>query len=387
MVPIKYSLRSLAVRKATTLATGLGIALVVLVLAASQMLSAGIARTLRASGREDIAIVLRKGSDNELGSVIEDPQVGLIGAMAGVRKSQGKPVAAAEVIMVSAAEKVGEPGVTNLQVRGVEDTVFAFRPTIKITEGRMPNPGADEAIVGSRIRGRMVGVDLGKSFELKRNRKVAVVGVFEDGGSSYESEVWVGLDTLRTSFGREGTRSSVRVQLESVSQFDAFKDAVESDKRLGLSAMRETVYYDKQSEGTSLFISVLGTIISVFFSLGAIIGAAITMYAAVANRQREIGILRALGFSRSAILVSFVAESVLLSFAGGIVGILAALSLKNAKLSMINFASWSEVVFTFEPTPGIIVSGLVFSIVMGLVGGALPAIRAARTSPVVAMRG
>lgn len=387
MVPIRYNFRSLAVRKATTLATAIGIGFVVFVLTGSQMLSEGITKTLTSSGRDDIAIVLRKGSDNELSSTIEDSQISLITGQVGVKSSNGKPLSAAEVIVVAAMEKIGSPGVTNLTLRGVGDDVLTFRPSVKVIAGRAPKPGSDEAMVGVRIRGRFRGTDLGQKIEIKKNRAVTVVGIFEDSGSSYESEAWVDIDTLRTSFGREGMRSSVRVQLDSKERFDAFQMAVEQDKRLGLTAMRETKYFEKLSENTSIFFKALGIVVTVFFSIGAIIGAAITMYAAVANRQREIGILRALGFSRFALLVSFVSESVFLALIGGLLGTAGALILGTVKLSVMNFSSWSEIVFTFEPTVGILTAGIVFSLVLGFLGGFLPALRASRVSPVIAMRG
>ncbi|HQY64426.1 MAG: ABC transporter permease [Myxococcales bacterium] len=388
MVPIRYNLRSLAVRKVTTVATALGIGLVVGVLAISMMLSNGIKKTLGASGHDDVAIVLRKGSDNELGSTIEDANVGLLTTPTQVKGAgAGAPAFVAEVVVVTAVEKLGAKGVTNLLVRGVNDDVLAFRPTVTLVEGRAPKPGVDEAIVGQRVRGRFRGMELGQRFDIKKNRPVTVVGVFSDQGSSHESEVWVPLDTLRSSFGREGIRSSVRVRLSSPGAFADYQRAVEQDRRLGLQAMRETTYYEKQSEGTGLFITVIGTLVSVFFSLAAILGAAITMYAAVASRSREVGILRALGFSRFSILVAFVIESMMLSGLGGLVGLGAALALGGQKVSMMNFASGSEVVFTFEPTPGIVLTGVVFSLVMGLLGGFLPALRAARVPPVVAMRG
>jgi putative ABC transport system permease protein len=229
-------------------------------------------------------------------------------------------------------------------------------------------------------------VDLGQGFDLRKNRPVTVVGVFTDNGSSHESEVWVDRDTLRSAFGREGGVSSVRVRLESPSKLDGFRVAVEQDKRLGLQVMRETTYYEKQSEDLSLFIRIMGTMIAVFFSIGAMIGAAITMYAAIANRQREIGTLRALGFSRLSILASFLAESMLLALVGGAIGMIASLGMGFVKFSMVNFASWSEIVFTFDPTPEILGTTLIFALVMGLFGGFFPAIRAARVSPVVAMR-
>ena len=241
-------------------------------------------------------------------------------------------------------------------------------------------------IIGERIRGRFEHVDLGQSFELRKNRPVTVVGVFTDGGSSHESEIWVDRDTLRSAFGREGAVSSVRVRLESAAKLDGFRVAVEQDKRLGLQVMRETTYFEKQSENLSLFIGVMGSLIAIFFSIGAMIGAAITMYAAVANRQREIGTLRALGFSRISILASFLAESTLLALAGGALGALASLGMGFVKFSMVNFASWSEVVFSFDPTPEILGRALLFALVMGIFGGFFPAVRAARVSPVVAMR-
>lgn len=387
MVPFRYNLRSLTVRKATSLATAFGIALVVFVLAAALMLSAGIKRTMAASGQDDVAIVMRKGADNELSSTIEDPQVGLIKAMPGVKQEGGLPFGAGEVIVVGAMEKIGATGVSNVQIRGVPDDWAKFRPQVHLVAGRAPHPGSDEVMVGQRIRGRFKGTDLEQSFELKKNRPVKVVGVFADGGTSYESEVWASLDALRTSYGREGIVSSVRVRLESPAKFDAFQAAVEQDKRLALQALRETKYYEKQSEGTSIFITAVGTLVAIFFSVGAMIGAMITMYAAVSNRQREIGTLRALGFSRISILISFVLEAVTLSLSGGLLGILASLAMSTVKLSMMNFASWSEIVFTFEPTPQVLLTAFLFAGFMGLFGGFLPAVRAARVSPIAAMRG
>lgn len=388
MIPIRYNLRSLSVRKATTLATAGGIALVVFVLASSLMLSAGIRKTLGASGKRDNAIVLRMGSDAELGSVIEESSVPLILAAPGVKAdARGQPLGAAEIVVVGAMEKLGAEGVTNVAIRGVGDDVMRFRPEVHLVAGRPPKPGTDEALVGARIRGRIRGVDLGQTFDIKKNRPVTVVGVFEAEGSAYESEIWVDREILRQAYGREGIVSSVRVRLDSPTKFDAFRAGVENDKRLGLSAVPEALFYEKQSEGASLFVSALGGVVSVFFAVGAMIGAMITMYAAVANRQREIGTLRALGFSRSSVLGSFLLEAVLLSAVGGGVGALASLAMGFVHLSMVNLASWSEVVFSFDPTPQVIGVALAFACGMGLVGGLFPAVRAARTSPLMAIRG
>ncbi len=387
MIPIRYNVRSLLVRKPTTIATALGIALVVFVLATSLMLSAGIKKTLGTTGRDDVAIVLRKGSYNELGSVVEDAKVGILLAMPGVKHTDAGAVSVREVIVVAAMDKIGASGTANVQIRGTSDDAMSFRPGVRIVAGRAARPGTDEAVIGQRIRGRFLGTDLDQSFELQKGRTVKIVGVFEDGGSSHESEIWVGIDVLRTAYRRLGIVSSVRVQLDSPRSFEAFQAAVRQDKRLGLDALREPSYYEKISEGASGFVGGMGTLVAVFFSIGAMIGAAITMYGAAANRQREIGTLRALGFSRGAVLLSFIMESVLIAAAGGVVGLAASFSMRAVRFSVMNYASWSEIVFSFEPTAATLGTALGFAGVMGLVGGIFPAIRASRISPVVAMRG
>jgi putative ABC transport system permease protein len=389
MIPISYNVRSLAVRRTTTIATAFGIALVVFVLASSLMLGSGIEKTMGRSGRPDYAFVLRKGSDAELSSSIENRLVSLIMAAPGVAKDgSGAPLGSGEVMVVITLDKLGTDNqVSNVQVRGVTEASLALRPEVRIVEGRPARPGTDEVIVGKAIRGRFKGVDLQSSFDLKKNRPMTVVGVFDSGGSSFESEIWADIDTVRTSFGREGLVSSVTVKLESRGQFDVFAAAVGTDKQLGLEAMRESAYYEKQSEDTRKFVTYFGVVIAVLFSAGAMIGAMITMYAAVSQRRREVGTLRALGFSRFSILMSFVLEAVILALVGGVVGALAATAMSLVKFSMMNFATFSEIVFSFDPTPSILGTSLLFGGAMGLLGGILPAVRAARTSPIEAMRG
>jgi putative ABC transport system permease protein len=271
-------------------------------------------------------------------------------------------------------------------VRGVTETSLKIRPDVHVVDGRPPQPGTDEVMIGKSLVGNYAGMQLGSSFELKKNRPVKVVGVFEASGSSFESEVWADVDTARSSFGREGVVSSVVVRLDSPAKFEAFRATVESDKRLGLEALIETKYYEKQSEGTRIFILALGITISIFFSMGAMIGALITMQAAVAQRQREIGTLRALGFSRFSILFSFLLESCVLAIAGGLLGAVAAFCMGFVKISMMNFATWQEVTFSFDPNPMVLLVAILVAGVMGLVGGFFPAFKAARVSPVAAMR-
>ncbi len=387
MIPVSYNVRNLAVRKATTVASAGGIALVVFVLASSLMLSEGLRRTLASSGRADTAIVLRKGNNAELSSTIDDPTVSIVRSAPGVKaKSDGTPMAVGELMVVAFMETSDGKGRTNVQLRGVPSDVTDFRPDVRVIEGRPLKPGTDEVMVGRAISGRFKNLRLGDSFELRKNRPVKVVGVFEAGGTSFESEVWADLEILREAFGRRGVVSSVRVRLDSPSRFEGFEAAIESDKRLGLDAMPEREFYEKQSEGTTLFITAMGVLIAVFFSVGAMIGAMITMYAAVANRRREVGVLRALGFSRLNIVMSFLFESLLIAGIGGAVGAVASLAMGFVSFSMMNFATWSEIVFRFTPTPQIIGASLVFGGVMGVVGGFFPALRAASVSPIDAMR-
>jgi putative ABC transport system permease protein len=388
MVPLSYSIRNLRVRAATTAATALGVGLVVFVFATVLMLSEGIKRTLGRTGSADVAVVLRDGSDAELSSGIDMPAAGLIMNSPEVRRrADGHPDAVAESVVVIILDKLGTEGVSNVSIRGVTDDVWDFRRSVRVIAGRKPRPGSDECLIGAAIRGRFRGLDLGQSFEAKKNRRLTVVGVIADNGSSFESEVWVDREVLRTAFGRESVVSSVRVHLTSESAFGALKSSLESNRQLGVDVKREIAWYEEQSQGTSLFIKAIGLLVAVFFSVGAMIGAMITMHAAVAARQREIGTLRALGFSKFSILASFLFESVVLSLLGGVLGALGATLMRFAHFSIVNFASWSEIVFEFAPTPGILGSALVFAGVMGLFGGMFPAVRASRMPILEALRG
>lgn len=387
MVPIKYNVRSLIVRKATTAAAAFGLALVVFVFACALMLANGVEKTFGRTSDPSVAIVVRKGSDNEMTSIVEDAQVSLVLAQAQQVGASKKPTGVGEVLVVILMDKIGVDGVSNVTVRGVPEDALAFRPTAKIVEGKAAAPGSDEVVIGSAIRGRFKGLEIGQSFELKKNRPVKVVGVFSDEGSSFESEVWADVHVTRQAFGRDASVSSVRVRLDSPSKFDAFKALVESDRVAGLVAQREQDFFEKQSEMTGVMLKVLGGMIAFFFSIGAMIGATITMNAQVAGRSREIGTLRALGFSKFSILTSFLLESVFLALVGGALGAACSMAMKAVKITMVNAGTWSEIVFGFEPSPKIVITSLVVAGGMGLVGGFLPAIRAARVSPIEAMRG
>jgi putative ABC transport system permease protein len=388
MIPITYNLRNLAVRKTTSLATAAGLALVVFVFASALMLANGVRKTMTRAGSEDIALVMRKGAESELQSNIDDSKAAVVRASAGIAKgAQGNPLAVAETVVVVLLDKQGTDGFSNVQVRGVEDGVLEFRPHAKIIAGRAARPGTTEVVVGRALRGRFKGMDVGGSFELRKDRAVNVVGVFEDQGAVTESEIWADRELLRAAFGRQGLVSSMRVKLETAGAFDAFKSGLEQNRQLDVGVERESAYYERQSEGTSTLVTALGMIIASFAALGAAIGAMVTMYSAVANRQKEIGTLRALGFEGGSIVFAFVLESFVLALVGGAVGAVAALGMSFVHFAVMNYATWSEVVFSFEPKPQIILAALGFAGGIGLFGGLLPAVRAARVQPVDAMRG
>jgi putative ABC transport system permease protein len=384
MVPVQYNARSLLVRKVTTLATALGIALVVFVFAAALMLGEGVKRALTTSGRTDTVIVLRKGSDAELSSAIGNDYLGLFRGPAQVSQAGG---VIGEIVVIITIERSDGSGVSNVLVRGTPPDGIAFRPEVKITSGRAPKPGTNEVVVGKGISRRFKGIAPGESFELRRNRPLQVVGEFTADGSSYESEVWGDLDVVRRSLGREAVVSSVRVRLRSPADFDAYRQTIETDKRFSMKVMREADYFEKQSQATSGLLRGMGLAFAILFSFAAMIGAAITMNGAVAHRTREIGTLRALGFSRGSLLLSFMLEAVVLAVAGGVIGSVLVLLLSFVTFPVLNFQTFSEIVIRFQATPSVFITSLVFSGVMGLVGGLIPAIRASRVSPVEAMRG
>ncbi|HEY6175289.1 MAG TPA: ABC transporter permease [Kofleriaceae bacterium] len=383
MVPVQYNARSLMVRKTTTLATAGGIALVVFVFAGALMLREGVNRAFAASGRTDTVVIVRKGSDAELSSAIGNEYLALFRSPAQVSQSGGM---IGEIVVVLIGDHADGSGSSNVLVRGTPPEGIAFRPEVKITSGRAPKPGTNEVIVGSGIAGRFKGLAIGSSFDLKRNRPLNIVGVFSAGGSSYESEIWGDLDYIRNSLGREAIVSSARVRLNSAADFDAYRDQIENDKRFSMKAMREPDYLDKQSEQTRVFLSFSGILMAVLFSIAAMLGAAITMNGAVAHRSREIGTLRALGFSRRAILTSFLLEAIVLAVVGGAIGGALVQLLSVVRFPIINFQTFSEIVIRFTVTRGVLMSSLIFTIVMGLLGGLIPAIRASRVSPIEAMR-
>lgn len=387
MLPVAYTLRSLSARRTTALSAALGIALVVFVLSAAAMLARGVEVTLARTGRPERAIVLRLGSDSELSSTIDAELVERVLDGPHVRRAgDGALLGAGEVLVVVALERLGGGGESNVQVRGLDARSFAVRGGVEIIAGRAARPGTDEAIVGHRLRGRFRGTEIGESVELAPHRSVTVVGAFTDGGSALESEVWADIETVRSSSGRAGLVSSVRVVLDSPAAYADFAAWLGRDRALGVVPLREDVYYERQSSQTALFVRALGWLLGGLFTIAACLGAMVTMHASVAERRFEIATLRALGFSRGAVLASFLLEAWALAALGGALGASASLALGWVRLSAVNIASWSEVVFSFAPTPLMLLGAAMGGGLMGLAGGLVPAIAATRVSPAHAMR-
>lgn len=384
-IPLSYSFRNLWTRRLTTALTAGGMALVVFVFTVVLMLDAGLKKTLVATGSPDNVVVIRRSAGSEVQSGVERLQAAIVESLPQVALGEGglRQVSKESVVLI-ALNKRGSGKPANVVIRGVAPLGQILRPQVRLIAGRMFRPGANEVIAGRSIAERFVGAGLGESVRFG-GRDWVVVGVFDAGKTGFDSEIWGDADLLMQSF-RRPVYSSLLFRLTEPGAFAAAKASIESDQRLTLEAKRETQYYLDQSEQLSKFIRILGLSLSVIFSLGAMIGATITMYAAVANRVGEIGTLRALGFPRRSILAAFLFESLFLSLLGGAVGLGMASLMQFFTISTMNWQSFSELAFTFTLTPAIIVQSTLFSLAMGLVGGFLPSARAARLNIVDALR-
>ena len=385
-IPISYNVRNLWARRLTTSLTVTGITLVVFVFAAVLMLAEGVKQTLVSTGSDDNVIIVRKSAQSELVSAIGRENSSIISTFPEVAVgADGKPMATADVVTIVNLSKKGTHDMANVPVRGVSTGAIAMRPQVKMKEGWMFQQGSLEVIVSDGIASSFEGAALGQTLQIGTGHWT-IVGIFDAGRSGFGSEIWVDADQLMLIFNRP-VYSSLTVKLRNVNDFDALKNRMESDQRLAeLDPKREKAFYEEQSQGMAVFIRVLGLIITIIFSAGAMIGAMITMYAAVANRTVEIGTLRALGFRRRSILGAFLLEAMTLSLIGGGLGLLLASFLEFVSFSTTNFTSFTELAFGFHLTPTIALSTLLFSIVMGVIGGFLPAVRAARLNIISALR-
>jgi len=384
-IPFSYSLRNLLTRRFTTFLTASGMALVVFVFASVLMLAEGLQKTLVETGSYENVVVIRKAAGSEVQSGVDRLQASIIETQPEIAiGNDGKRLVAKELVVLIALPKRGTNKPSNIVIRGIGKHSMTLRSQVKIVQGRMPRPGSSEIITGSSIAERFEGGGLGETLRFGM-RDWTVVGVFDAGNTGFNSEIWGDVDQFMQAFRRPGYSSAI-FRLSDPSEFEKVKQRIESDPRLTQEAMREPEYYRKQSEMMAKFLRILGMTLTIIFSLGAVIGAMITMYASVSNRTAEIGTMRAIGFQRRSILTAFIAESLFLGILGGIIGLFFASFLQLFTVSTMNWQTFSELAFSFTLTFEIIYQALLFSLIMGFIGGMLPAIRASRLKIVDALR-
>ncbi len=384
-LPLSYIARNLWVRRVTTLLTAGGMALVVYVFATVLMMSEGIRATLVATGQPDNVMVLRKGAGAEINSGITRAQAAIVASLPGLATDgQGRALLSREPVVLNTLPKRGSGKPSNVTVRGTSDIGLMLRPQVKLLQGRMFTPGTSEIVTGTAVARGFAGAGLGETLRFA-GREWRVVGVFDGAGSAFDSEIWGDSEQMMQAFRRQNY-SSVVLRLADADGFATLRTRIEDDPRLTLEAKREVRFYAEQSEALATFIRLLGMALSIIFSIGAVVGAMITMFASVAARTGEIGTLRALGFRRSAVLTAFLGEALLLALVGGIMGLGGASLMQSVDISTVNFQTFSELAFRFRLTPAIAVQSIAFALLMGLVGGFIPAWRAARMKIVDCLR-
>ena len=385
-IPLSYNIRNVLQRPVTTLTTAIGVALTVTIFIGALALAEGVRTALVSTGSSRNAIILRKGADSELSSGVGIDAANIIRALPAVAiGADGRGLVTTDLVVVTNKPRLGQPGSSNVLVRGVGSGVAALRPEVKIVSGRMFTFGTDEVIVGRRIAPRFENCNVGEKIVFQQ-RQFTVVGQFSANGAAFESEIWGDAAVLGPALDRGDGYQSVTLRMKDPSQFESIKRELEADPRLQVQVKREDLFYSAQSELLTKIITFVGIFITAIMALGAVFGAMNTMYAAVQTRTREIAVLLVLGFGPGAVMLSFLFESVFLSLIGGAIGCLLALPINGIITSTTNFQSFSELAFGFRVTPLTLAWGLLFSAALGLVGGLLPALRASRQSLAMSLR-
>jgi putative ABC transport system permease protein len=385
-IPIIYNVRSVRARWTSTIVAVAGITGTVGVFIAMLSLARGFRATLVSSGSAENALVTRAGATSEMTSGLALDSVKIIQDAPGIARAADGPLITHEAVLMAPIPLRSTGTDANVELRGVSPNVLAIRRNIKIIEGRMFTPGLPELVVGKNARSTYSGLTLGSAIALGTVRW-QVVGVFDAGGSSFDSEVWGDAHLLNGAYNRPDTISqSVTVHLTSPEALQQLKDSLTSDPRLNVDVTREIDYYAKQSTRMTTLITRLGGFVAMIMAIGAVFGALNTMYSAVAERGREIATMRALGFGAAAVVFSFLIEALLISFVGGGIGCLAVLPLNGLTTSTMNFQTFSNLAFAFKITPELLVKGIFFALIMGVIGGLLPAVRAARLPVATALR-
>jgi len=377
-IPISYNIRNVMQRPLTTLATGSGIAMVVMILIGAFALASGFQAALVETGSTENAFIRRTGADSEISSGVSRDAANIIRALPEVAVGpDGRALVSTDLVVLTNLERVGQTGSSNVPIRGIDPASLALRPQVKVADGRMFTPGTDEVMVGKRVSRRFKGLGIGEQVKLGQ-QNFTVVGTFTAGGSAFESEIWGDNAVLMPALDRQDAFQSVTFRMRDPATFAALKKRLEADPRLGVQVQTEREFYASQSQLLASVLRVAGVMITLIMAVGAIFGAMNTMYAAVGQRTREIAVLLTLGFTPFAIWMSFLFESVFLSLIGGVLGCLLALPINGITTSTTNWSSFSEVAFAFRVTPLGMGIGLAFAAMMGVVGGFLPARQAAR---------
>ena len=385
-IPVVYNFRSVKARWTSAIVAVLGIAGTVGVFIAMLSLARGFRATLVASGSSDNAIIMRAGATSEMMSGVALEQVKIMQDAPGVARSSDGPLVTSEVVVVAPFPLRSTGTDANVQVRGVSANVLTIRRNIKIAQGRMFNPGLSELVVGKNANTSYSGLTVGNTVDFGGGHW-QVVGVFDAGGSAFDSEVWCDARVLDDVYKRPtNVFQSVTVHLTSPDSLQQFKDAVTTDPRLNVDVTREIDYYAKQSTRMTQLITILGGLVAFVMAIGAIFGALNTMYSAVAERGREIATMRALGFGGAAVVFSFLVEALLISFVGGAIGALCVLPLNGLTTGAMNWQTFSHMAFAFKITPSLLIAGVVFALIMGILGGLPPAMRAAWRPVAIALR-
>ena len=373
-----YNLRTIPERKGSALTAAVGIAGVVLVLVGVLAIAAGFKRALTSTGSKDVAIVLRSGADNEMNSGLSREETRLISDAPGLPRGATGPLASAELFVIINLPKRSTGTDANVPLRGVSAASFEVRGNIQMVQGRKFETGKNELIVGTGAARAFDGLDLGKEIKLGQNRW-QIVGIFTAGGGSAESEIWSDADVLQPAYNRADSFQSVYARLNSPASFSQFKDALTTNPQLKVKVVTLDEFFAEQSTMVSEFITTIGVFIAAMMAFGALFAALNTMYGAVSARTREIATLRALGFGAGPIVTSVLAESIVIALLGGVLGAAAAwLAFDGYQASTINWQTFSQVTFAFAVTPALLVTAIVWATILGLLGGLLPAIRAAR---------
>ena len=385
-IPLTYNLRSVRQRPVSTALTALGIGLVVAVFIAMLALANGFASALARTGSEENVLVLRKGADSEMSSGLDRDAIRTLTASSHIaRGPDGRPLASPEAYVVIPLGRMGDTTqLANVVVRGVSEQAWQVRSNVRVLQGTRPSAGKNEVCIGNRLVGRFPHTGLGETIHFA-GRPWTVTCHFTAAGSAFESEIWGENEQIIPAMRRDGFQS-LAFRLADPAAFDEAKRLLEADKRVTVDVYRESAFYAKQSELLGRILRILAIMITAIMAVGAVFGAVNTMYAAVASRAPEIAVLLTLGFRPRSILASFLAESALIAAVGGLVGCLIALPINGIVTSTTNWASFSEIAFSFRITPALLLAGVIFAVLMGMLGGFFPARRASKVPVVQAIR-